>query len=464
MFICSIQQQQREHPAKRKVMSPESRSAPTFFEAFLVWLGVGLLSFGGPAGQIALMHKMLVEERRWISNAHFLQALNYCHLLPGPEAQQLAIYIGWLLHRTPGGLVAGTLFVVPGFFVILLLSFLYAVYRHIPAVDALFYGLKPAVLAIVISAVLRVGSKTLTNKFSILLAAAAFMALFAFKIPFPIVVLGAGVLGWLRSRVLSKSAAVAQQASEEEDLAYHREAPSLKRSLRVCAVWMTLWFTPVLALAVTLGSGDVFTQIGVFFSKMAAVSFGGAYAVLSYVAQQAVENYAWLKPDDMINGLAMAETTPGPLILVLQFVGFMAAYASPGALSPVLAGILGSILTVWVTFVPCFFWIFLGAPYMELVRNSRSLSAALAGITASVVGVLMNLFFWFGLHTLFSRIDIWRGPLGLELPLPAPASLDAAALVLTIAAVTATVRFKMGMVRVLAGCAFVGWIYHFVLR
>ena len=441
-------------------MQMDSRDHPSFSEAFFVWLRIGLLSFGGPAGQIALMHKTLVEEKRWISNEHFLHALNYCHFLPGPEAQQLATYVGWLLHRVPGGLVAGILFILPGFFVILLLSILYAVYRHIPAVDALFYGLKPAVLAIVVSAVLRMASKTLKDRFSFALAICAFIALFAFNVPFPVVVLGAGLLGCLRSRQAHNTPA----APAADTLAYHSEVPTLGRSLRVLAIWLPLWLVPVCLLAVFFGGDNVFTLMGTFFSKMAVVTFGGAYAVLSYVAQQAVETYAWLKPDDMMNGLAMAETTPGPLILVLQFVGFMAAYAAPGTLPPVLAGILGATLTVWVTFTPCFLWIFLGAPYMEQVRNNQRLSAALGGITAAVVGVLGNLFLWFGLHTLFRQIDTWHGPLGMQLPLPDFASIDLVALLLTAAAITATVRLKWGMGRVLFGCALVGWAISFTLR
>ncbi len=294
-------------------MQTDSRDQPSFSDAFFVWLRIGLLSFGGPAGQIALMHKTLVEEKRWISNEHFLHALNYCHFLPGPEAQQLATYVGWLLHRVPGGLVAGILFILPGFFVILLLSILYAVYRHIPAVDALFYGLKPAVLAIVVSAVLRMASKTLKDRFSFALAIFAFIALFAFNVPFPVVVLGAGLLGGLRSRQAHNTS----PAPAADTLAYHSEVPTLGRSLRVLAIWLPLWLVPVCLLAVFLGGDNVFTLMGTFFSKMAVVTFGGAYAVLSYVAQQAVETYAWLKPDDMMNGLAMAATTPGPLILVL---------------------------------------------------------------------------------------------------------------------------------------------------
>lgn len=427
---------------------------PTFMEALLTWLKIGLLSFGGPAGQIAMMHKVLVEEKKWISNERFLHALNYCHFLPGPEAQQLATYVGWLLHKTPGGLVAGTLFILPGFFVVMILSALYAAWRQIPAVEALFYGLKPAVLAIVIGAVIRVGSKSLKTRFAQTLALVAFVALFAFDVPFPAVVFGAGLAGWLAHRRNGGG-----QAAEiaDEPLPEHAR-PNTRRSLITLAVWLPLWLGPVALLVLLFGWDDVYARLAVFFSKMAVVTFGGAYAVLSYVAQQAVEGYGWLSPADMISGLAMAETTPGPLILVLEYVGFMAAYASPGVLSPLLAGALGATLTVWVTFTPCFLWIFLGAPYMEAVRSNQALSAALSGVTASVVGVILNLSVWFGLHTVFGRVGNWSGPVGLHLPLPDLSSMDFVAALLSLAAVFAMTRFKIGMGFTLAGCAGFGWI------
>lgn len=429
---------------------------PTFREAFFVWLRIGLLSFGGPAGQIALMHKILVEEKRWISNDHFMHALNYCHFLPGPEAQQLATYVGWLLHRTPGGIVAGTLFILPGFFVILALSFLYAVYRHVPAVDAFFYGLKPAVLAIVIGAVLRIGNKSLKNAFSVGLAVAAFVCLFTLDIPFPYVIFGAALLGWIYARVQRQPSVPA--APEADLVSRHRTQHAPGYSLRVLATWVPLWLGPVLALGVVRGWDDIYTRMGIFFSKMAMVTFGGAYAVLTYVAQEAVETYSWLTTVDMMNGLAMAESTPGPLILVLQYVGFIGAYNAPGALPPVLAGILASVLVVWVTFTPCFLWIFLGAPYVERIRGNQNLSAALAGITSAVVGVIMNLSVWFGLHTLFASVTPWKGPLGISLPLPDLATLDILALLLSVAAVIALTKFNLGMGRVLLGCAVLGWL------
>ncbi len=430
---------------------------PTFKEAFFVWLRIGLLSIGGPAGQIALMHKTLVEEKRWISNDHFMHALNYCHFLPGPEAQQLATYVGWLLHRTPGGIMAGTLFILPGFFVVLALSILYAAYQHVPTIDAFFYGLKPAVLAIVVGAVIRISSKSLKNSFSVALAVVAFFCLFVFNLPFPYVIFGAALLGWGYARAKNeKNEPVA--APETDLVSQSKGQTSSGYSLRVLALWLPLWLGPVLILGLVRGWDDIYTRMGVFFSKMAMVTFGGAYAVLTYVAQEAVNTFGWLTTVDMMNGLAMAESTPGPLILVLQYVGFIGAHNAPGALPPVLAGVLAAVLVVWVTFTPCFLWIFLGAPYVERIRGNRNLSAALAGITSAVVGVIVNLSAWFGLHTLFSTVTTWKGPLGMSLPVPALGTLDIFALLLSAAAVTAMTRFNLGMGKVLVGCALLGWL------
>lgn len=430
-------------------------TTPTLSEATRVWLKIGLTSFGGPAGQIAMMHKMLVEEKKWISNERFLHALNYCHLLPGPEAQQLATYIGWIMHRTLGGLIAGNLFIIPGFIVILALSVLYAVYRQVPAVDALFYGLKPAVLAIVASAVIRVAAKALHGTFARALAGGAFVALFAFNVPFPVVVLAAGVLGWC---VLPASPAGGASAQDADEPLPEHARPSAARAARVLAVWLPLWLGPVLLLGFGLGWDNIYAKLSVFFSKMAVVSFGGAYAVLSYVAQEAVGTFGWLNAADMISGLAMAETTPGPLILVLEYVGFMAAYADHGSLPPLLAGLLGAALTVWVTFTPCFLWIFLGAPYIELTRKNIRLKAALSGVTAAVVGVILNLSIWFGLHTIFTSVGAYHGPLGVNLPLPAWHSFDPWAFLLSAAAALAMIRFKWGVGAILGGCALSGWV------
>jgi len=433
-----------------------------FREAFRVWLRVALLSFGGPAGQIAVMHRILVEEKNWISESRFLHALNYCMLLPGPEAQQLATYIGWLLHRTAGGIVAGGLFILPGIVAIMGLSYIYAAYGNVGLIEALFFGLKAAVLAIVIQAVVRVGKRALRNRIMIALAAVAFVAIFFFAVPFPIIIILAGVIGYLGARSGrpefsavehgggKKTAAIDGMLGEE--LPDHVR-PSVPRALKVSAIWLLLWLVPVSALLIAFGQANVFSQIALFFSKMALVTFGGAYAVLAYVAQQAVEHYHWVQPREMLDGLGMAETTPGPLIMVLQFVGFMAAFRDPGTLSPMLAGTLGGLLATWVTFTPCFLWIFLGAPFIETLRGNKGLAGALSAITAAVVGVILNLSIWFALHTLFRQTSPVRS-LGLSFDMPVWSSIDIAALVLAVAAATAVFRFNLGMLWVLGGsCA-----------
>jgi chromate transporter len=456
--------------ARREGAIPRAAAHPIpFGEAVWVWLKIGLMSFGGPAGQIALMHRMLVEERRWIGEARFLHALNYCMLLPGPEAMQLATYIGWLLHRLKGGLVAGLLFVLPGFFVILSLSALYAGFREIPAVAAAFYGIKAAVLAVVIEALIRIGRRALTHRLAVVLAGGAFIAIFFLEIPFPVIILGAAVIGPILARLVPGAFAERKRASTAEDgppavvdamieggLAPHIR-PDTQRLFATIVGFGTLWLGPVLALRAALGREHVYTQIGVFFSKMAVVTFGGAYAVLSYVAQQAVEVYAWLRPGEMLDGLGLAETTPGPLILVLEFVGFLAAFRDPATLPPMMAGVIGAVLTVWVTFVPCFLWIFAGAPYVEAIRGRAGLSAALAAITAAVVGVVLNLAVWFALHVLFAKIaEIHQW--GLRLLVPDLASLDPLSLILSAAALVALLRFKLGMLPVLAGAAACGLV------
>src|SRR3954451_16021544 len=358
-----------------------------FSEALSVWLRVAALSFGGPAGQTAVMHRIIVDEKKWVGESRFLHALSYCMLLPGPEAQQLATYIGWLMHRWPGAIAAGGLFVVPGIVSIMVLSWIYALYGQVPIVAALFFGLKAAVLAIVLFAVYRVGSRALKSGAMIALAALAFVAIFFSHVPFPVIVLAAGVIGFIGARAGSSafvvgggdgpsSAAAAAESRLGEDPS-EDAPPALGRALRVSAIWLVLWLGPVIAIVATLGAGHTFSEIGLFFSKMAVVTFGGAYAVLAYMAQQAVETYGWLGPGEMLDGLGMAETTPGPLIMVVQFVGFLAAYRDPGALPPMLAGTLGGLLTTWVTFTPCFLWIFLGAPFVEVLRGNKALSGAL---------------------------------------------------------------------------------------
>src|SRR5262249_22124102 len=406
----------------------ESRHGVSMRDAFWVWLRVAMLSFGGPAGQIAVMHRILVEEKRWISESRFLHALNYCMLLPGPEAQQLATYVGWLMHRTLGGIIAGGLFIIPGIVAIMALSYVYAGYGNVPVIVALFFGLKAAVLAIVLEAVFRIGKRALKNNVMIALAAAAFVGIFFFNVPFPIIILAAALIGFAGAW----SGAAAFQVKTEHGGGKHETAvidsmlgdelpeharPTVARALRVSSVWLALWLIPVIALLVTLGRGNVFSEIAVFFSKMAVVTFGGAYAVLAYVAQQAVENYGWLKPGEMLDGLGMAETTPGPLIMVLQFVGFMAAYRDPGPLAPMMAGTLGGLLATWVTFTPCFLWIFLGAPFVETLRGNKAINAALSAITAAVVGVVFNLAIWFAIHSVFREtVPVHAFPLSFDAP------------------------------------------------
>jgi len=434
----------------------------SFGEAFRVWMRVALLSFGGPAGQIAVMHRILVEEKNWISESRFLHALNYCMLLPGPEAQQLATYTGWLLHRTAGGIMAGGLFILPGIIAIMGLSYIYAAYGNVPFIEALFFGLKAAVLAIVIQAVVRVGKRALRNRIMIALAAIAFIAIFFFNVPFPVIIIGAGLIGFFGARMGRPEFAAVEHGGGKntaavdsmlgEELPDHVR-PSVARALKVSAIWLVLWLVPVATLLIALGEANVFSQIALFFSKMAMVTFGGAYAVLAYVAQQAVEHYHWVQPREMLDGLGMAETTPGPLIMVLQFVGFMAAFRDPGTLPPMLAATLGGLLATWVTFTPCFLWIFLGAPFVETLRGNKGLAGALTAITAAVVGVILNLSIWFALHTVFRETAPVRS-FGLSFDMPVISSVDVAALVLAIAAATAIFRFNMGMLTVLGGsCA-----------
>ncbi|WP_147077077.1 chromate efflux transporter [Methylobacterium haplocladii] len=447
------------------------RHGVTLAEATRVWARIALLSFGGPAGQIAVMHRILVDERRWIGEQRFLHALSYCTLLPGPEAQQLAIYIGWLMHRTAGGLIAGILFVLPGAVAIMALSLVYVAFGQTGLVAGFFFGLKCAVLAVVLQAVVRVGSRALRNGTLRAIAALAFFAIFVLSVPFPLIVLAAGIAGYLGTRLGSAAFQAgghggtgAAGLSDAESLlgesvpAHAR--PDAAWSLRVGAVLAALWLAPVIVLVAGLGTGNAFADIAVFFSKMALVTFGGAYAVLAYVAQAGVETYGWLKPGEMLDGLGMAETTPGPLIMVTQFVGFLGAYRAPGGLNPYLAAILGGLLTTWVTFVPCFLWIFAGAPYVEALRGNRALSGALAAITAAVVGVILNLAVWFALHTLFARVAILRPGLGLAIEVPVPGSVNGPALLLTIAAVVAVLRFKAGMIPTLLACSAIGIALH----
>jgi chromate transporter len=445
--------------------APPSDHGIAFSEAVRVWARIALLSFGGPAGQIAVMHRILVEEKRWIGEARFLHALNFCMLLPGPEAQQLAVYVGWLLHRVKGGLVAGTLFILPGLISIMALSWIYVLFGAVGPVAALFFGLKAAVLAIVFQAVIRIGRRALGNPARLTVAAAAFVALFAFDLPFPLIVLGAGAIGYAAARLGSGAFAgggghggAGGAALADEDSALGVALPAHARAggrtwLRAPLILLLRWLAPV-ALLIGLEAGP-FADIALFFSQMAVVTFGGAYAVLAYVAQAAVETYGWLAPGEMLDGLGLAETTPGPLIMVTQFVGFLGAYRHPGVLPPLVAGTLGGLLTTWVTFVPCFLWIFAGAPFVERLREHRALSAALSAITAAVVGVILNLACWFALHYWFASVPERRwGPLRLDVP--DWTSLDPLAASLSALTLVAALRFKVGLVPLIAASAAAG--------
>src|SRR5471030_3145524 len=446
----------------------------SFGEAMRVWARVAALSFGGPAGQIAVMHRIVVEEKKWIGENRFLQALNYCTLLPGPEAQQLAIYIGWLMHKTKGGLVSGTLFVLPGLLAIMALSWIYVLLGKVTIVQGLFFGLKAAVLVIVVEAVLRVGKRALRNNTMRGLEAAAFLALFFYDVPFPVIILTAAVIGYIggragwpaftagggHGRVGASQVADADSLLGEETPEHAK--PNLHWSLVISAIFLALWLVPVAALYFGLGGGNVFTQIALFFSKLAVVTFGGAYAVLAYMAQQAVDNYHWVTAGQMLDGLGMAEKTPGPLIMVTQFVGFLAAWRDPGTMSPLLAATLGGLLTTWVTFTPCFLWIFFGAPFVEALRANKELGAALGAITAAVVGVILNLAVWFALHVLFAKLTPVHW-LGLSVDVPVPSSLDIPSAALSIAAAIAIFRFKMGMIPVLLASSLAGVVLFLAL-
>ncbi|HWX66308.1 MAG TPA: chromate efflux transporter [Rhodanobacter sp.] len=437
-------------------------------EATRVWAKVGLLSFGGPAGQIAVMHRELVEKHKWISDARFLHALNYCMLLPGPEAAQLAIYIGWLLHRTVGGLIAGVLFVLPGFVTILGLSIVYTLYGQVPLMVAVFFGLKAAVLAVVIEAVLRIGRKALKNRVMVGVAILAFVAIYVFRVPFPLIVLTAGLVGFLGRWWLPKSFPAPASASADASSQYlidrllgqgqlQHTKPSTRRAIRITLTWLAIWLLPVGFVIGAFGTHSVLAQEGIFFSQTAVVTFGGAYAVLAYIAQRAVESFHWISPGQMLDGLALAETTPGPLIMVLQFVAFLGAYHHETGLPPMAAGVVGSVLTTWVTFAPCFLWIFLGGPYVEALRSNRALNAALSAVTAAIVGVVLNLSAWFTLHTLFGSLELRHYDL-LSLEVPQWASINLFATVMAAAALLAMLRFKVGMGWTLLGSGLISAI------
>jgi chromate transporter len=437
-----------------------SNITPSYREAFSVWLRIGLTSFGGPAGQIALMHRVLVEEKKWVDEARFLHGLNFCMMLPGPEAMQLATYIGWRLHGLKGGLTAGTLFVLPGFLVILSLSAAYATFQSTPWFASLFFGLKAAVLAIVAEALLRVSRRSLKGGAAYGIALASFLALFVFGVAFPLVVLASALAGvaLLQPGQGPKSPKVTHVIPQDSmaspsPIPNGKSASPVLAAVNALALWGGLWSLGF-AAALALGGG-LWWDLSVFFSKMAVVTFGGAYAVLAYVAQAVVETLGWLKPGQMIDGLALAETTPGPLILVLTYVGFLAGYQNPGALPPLLAGAVGATLTTWVTFIPCFLWIFLGAPWIDRLAENARLKAALAGIGAGVVGVILNLSLWFALQTLFARVGEWRaGPVSMAWP--EFSTLNLPALALTLVAFLALFRLRLGMGWTMALCGGLG--------
>lgn len=401
------------------------------------WAKLGVISFGGPAGQIAIMHTELVEKKRWLSEQQFLHALNFCMLLPGPEATQLAIYSGWLLHRARGGLVAGVLFVLPAAVLLWGLSYIYVVHGGVPWIAAIFQGLKPAVTAIVAAAVWRIGRRAVKGWLPGAIAAAAFTAIFFFGAPFPAIIAVAAFAGWFAARAHKPPVATPIEGEPRPPTA---AAAGLKRAAGVIAVGGLVWFAPVVAAGVWLGWEHTLVREGIFFSKAAMVTFGGAYAVLPYVAQQAVQVQGWLGTPQMVDGLGLAETTPGPLIMVLQFVGFLGGWNQPGLLSPLVAATLGAAMTTWTTFVPCFLWIFLGAPYVERARGHVRLEGALAAVTAAVVGVVLNLAVWFASQT-------FR---------PAGGGVDRFAIIVALAAFVAMQRWKVGVVAIVAASAFLG--------
>ena len=453
-------------------LDPVETHGVPFREAARFWVKLGFINFGGPTGQIAIMHDEIVERRKWISNGRFLHALNYCMLLPGPEAQQLAIYVGWLLHEVKGGLVAGIMFVLPSFFVLLALSWLYAAHGDVTSVSAIFSGLAAAVVGIVASATIRIGKKALANGLMVGVAVTAFVSIFLLHLPFPLIILTAGVIGLVGNAVRPAvfEVGVGRELEENEEVALRDDAPaaehtkpSLGRSAVVLLVGLGCWFVPIAAVAAWRGPGDTVTQMGWFFSKAAMVTFGGAYAVLSYINLAAVAQFAWLLPGQMVVGLGLAESTPGPLIMVVEFVGFVGAYRHPGTMDPFTAGVLGAAVVTWATFAPCFLWIFLGAPYIERLRGNVRLGAALQTITAAVVGVIANLAVTFAVHTLFERVrDV--DAVGGTIPVPVWSSVDVFAVVVAVVSFVGLWRLKWKIIPVVAASAVAGLIVNGLLK
>jgi chromate transporter len=438
-----------------------------FREASRFWIKLGFINFGGPTGQIAIMHDELVERRKWISNARFLHALNYCMLLPGPEAQQLAVYVGWLLHRVRGGIVAGLTFIIPAFFLMLVLSYVYVTFGGIEWVDAIFYGLGAAVVGIVAAAVIRIGKKALRNPVLYGVAAAAFIAIFFLHVPFPLIVLGAGALGlvagprWPEVFTIPSEHADDASAISDNGSAGEHTRVTFGRSITVIVIGLAVWFVPLLLVSAWAGPDSTLSQQAWFFSKAAVVTFGGAYAVLAYMTQAAVVQYGWLTTTQMVTGLGLAESTPGPLIMVTEFVGFVGAYQHPGTLDPLVSGLLGALVATWATFAPCFLWIFLGAPFIEHLRGNVRLSMELTAITAAVVGVVLNLALWFAINTLFStvrNVDVLGGPV----PLPVWSSADWFAIVIAAVAFIGLWRYRWNVIPVVVGSAICGLVYTLV--
>jgi chromate transporter len=431
--------------------------SPTFDEAFRTWLKIGCINFGGPAGQIAMMHRIVVDEKKWIDEPRFLHALNFCMLLPGPEATKLATYIGWLLHGTRGGLAAGILFVLPGALVMLGLTLLYTLGRGFPIVDGALFGIKAAVLVIVLEALIRIGRRALKTPLLLWLAGLAFVAIFLFAMPFPLIVVAAAAVGYAAARSSPARLGLEGGVNELAPPSPHRWRSAVTAS----AVGIAAWWTPVVLAALVLGSEHVLTSIGLFFSKLAVVSFGGAYALLAYMAQQAVETHHWMTAPEMVDGLGLAETTPGPLILVTQFVGFLAAFRDPAPFTPVIAGVLGAVMTTWVTFTPSMLWIFVGAPFVESLRANRRLSGSLAAITAAVVGVILNLSVWFALHVLFGTVQErhlgWMRWYAFD-----PLALDLKATALALVAGVLAFGLHRGMVEVVAVMAGLGILLRLI--
>lgn len=452
---------------------PESNEREVSFrEAARFWTKLGFINFGGPAGQIAIMHEEIVERRRWVSNSRFLHALNFCMLLPGPEAQQLAIYLGWLMHHVRGGLVAGVMFVLPSVFIMFGLSWLAAVHGDVTWVSAIFSGLAPAVIALVVWATLRIGGKSLPNGLMLAVAIAAFIAIFVVHVPFPLIVVAALLIGIVggATRPDLFDVGVAHELEEQERIAIRDDVPrsphtvpSRRRALTTLVLGLLVWLVPIALIAAWRGPDDTLTQLGWFFSRAALITFGGAYAVLAYVNVAAVQTFGWLLPGQMVVGLGLAESTPGPLIMVLEFVGFVGAYQNPGDLDPLVAGTLGAFVAVWATFAPCFLWIFLGAPYIESVRGNRRLGAALQTVTAAVVGVIANLAVTFAVSVIVDQVGT-RALLGrFEVPSPVWSSIDWFATVVAVVAFVGLWRFRWKVLPVIGTCSLAGLIWYGLL-